>query len=78
MGVQSRHSQYSQGEFGDTDCTATFSSALMPWADSHGISYTAWASNTGDCADDPSLITDYDGTPTAFGAGVKAHLLTFP
>jgi endoglucanase len=66
------------GEFGDTDCTARFSPRLMTWADAHGISYVAWGWVVSDCADEPSLITNYAGTPTKYGAGVRAHLLTRP
>jgi hypothetical protein len=66
------------GELGDTDCTSNFSPALMTWADAHGISYTPWAWNTGSCANDPSLISNFNGTATAYGAGVKSHLLTLP
>jgi hypothetical protein len=66
------------GEMGDTDCTSHFSPPLMAWADQHGVGYTPWAWNTANCADDPSLITDYSGTPTAYGMGVKDHLLSFP
>ena len=63
------------GEFGDTDCTSNFSTPLMTWADAHGISYLAWGWITSNCASEPALITDYNGTPTPFGAGVRAHLL---
>jgi hypothetical protein len=66
------------GEFGDTDCTSDFSPPLMDWADTHGVSYTAWAWVVADCADNPALLDDYDGTPTAFGAGVRDHLLDAP
>jgi aryl-phospho-beta-D-glucosidase BglC (GH1 family) len=66
------------GELGDTDCTSNFSPPLMTWADAHGVGYTPWAWNTGNCAGDPSLISDYSGTPNAYGAGVRAHLLLFP
>jgi aryl-phospho-beta-D-glucosidase BglC (GH1 family) len=66
------------GEFGDTDCTAHFSPPLMDWADAHGVSYTAWAWVVADCAGNPALISDYNGTPTAFGAGVRNHLLAAP
>jgi endoglucanase len=63
------------GELGDTDCTSNFSPPLMTWADSHGVSYTPWAWNVADCASEPSLITAYTGTPTAYGVGVQSHLL---
>jgi hypothetical protein len=66
------------GEFGDTDCTSRFSPSLMTWADAHGIGYTAWAWNTGNCSAEPSLITNYSGTPTPYGVGVMQHLLRFP
>lgn len=66
------------GEFGDTDCTSNFSPPLMAWADQHGVSYTAWAWNTSSCAGGPSLITNYNGTPTAYGAGVMDHLQALP
>jgi hypothetical protein len=66
------------GELGDTNCTSNFSPPLMTWADAHGVSYTPWAWNVSNCAGDPSLITDYNGTPTAYGVGVRNHLLLFP
>ncbi|CNG75717.1 Uncharacterised protein [Mycobacterium tuberculosis] len=31
--------------------------------------------NKWDCSSGPSLISSYDGTPTAYGAGLRAHLL---
>ncbi len=68
------------GEFGDTDCDSGYSETLMRWADSHGVSYLAWAwdaTSLGhwNCSRGPALIRRYDGTPTAYGAGVRAHLL---
>jgi hypothetical protein len=65
------------GELGDTDCTSSFSPPLMTWADTMQISYTAWAWNVASCSD-PSLITSYDGTPTAYGVGVRDHLRARP
>jgi endoglucanase len=66
------------GELGDTDCTNNFSPALMTWADAHGISYTPWTWNDWSCGGGPSLVTDYAGTPSTYGLGVKAHLLALP
>lgn len=66
------------GELGENDCTASFINTYMPWADAHHLSYLAWTWNTWDCKSGPALISNYDGTPTAFGAGFKAHLLSLP
>jgi hypothetical protein len=63
------------GEIGDTDCTHRFIDRLMPWADSHGISYLGWAWVASDCADEPSLIADDSGRPSAYGVGLREHLL---
>jgi hypothetical protein len=62
------------GEFGENDCGSGFSTTVMNWFDQHNLSYLAWTWNTWDCSSGPSLISSYDGTPTAYGAGVKAHL----
>ena len=63
-----------EGEIGDTGCTDDFVDRLMTWSDRHGISYTAWAWNVGSCGGEPSLITNYKGTPTPYGVGVRDHL----
>jgi len=62
------------GEMGENDCQSTYISGLMSWADQNKISYLGWTWNTWDCSQGPALITDYTGTPTNFGAGLKAHL----
>ena len=68
------------GELGESGCTDTYIDQYMPWADAHGISYLGWTWNsTGppsnwSCSQGPALITNYDGTPTAFGSGLKEHL----
>jgi endoglucanase len=66
------------GEIGDTDCTHQLVDRLMAWADAQGISYLAWSWIVGDCAGEPSLITDYNGTPSQYGVGVRDHLLSLP
>lgn len=64
------------GEIGENDCASGFINTLMSWLDSEHIGYMAWTwTNTGDCGGTPSLISDYTGTPTNFGAGYKTHLL---
>jgi endoglucanase len=63
------------GELGENDCAHGYIDGYMSWADSAGVSYLGWAWNADfNCNSGPSLITDYTGTPTAFGAGLQAHL----
>lgn len=62
------------GEIGEFDCTSNFLNTVMPWLDSHKISYLAWAWDTYDCGAFPSLVSDYKGTPTGYGLGFKNHL----
>jgi hypothetical protein len=64
------------GEIGENDCASAYITSLMSWLDSHRASYLAWAWDTYDCGGFPSLITSYSGTPTAYGAGYRMHLLT--
>jgi hypothetical protein len=66
-------------EFGEVDCGDAYIKPEMRTLDRHGIGYLAWAwdaTSTGwNCASGPALITNYGGTPTAYGAGYRAHLL---
>ncbi len=62
------------GEIGEDDCGSGFIAAYMEWADLHRISYLGWTWNTWDCRTGPALIAAYDGTPTAFGIGLRTHL----
>ncbi len=62
------------GEIGENDCADTYLSSLLPWLDSQHLSYLAWTWNTWDCGQGPALITGYDGSPTAYGAGYESHL----
>ncbi|TDC42459.1 cellulase family glycosylhydrolase [Micromonospora sp. KC213] len=61
-------------EIGQNDCGHAFIDTLMTWADAHGVGYLGWTWNTWDCSKGPALITDYTGTPTSFGAGLKSRL----
>ena len=61
------------GEIGENDCAHGFVDPLMAWLDAHGISYLAWTWNTWNCGGGPALISNFDGTPTNFGQGIKAH-----
>lgn len=62
------------GEIGETDCTHKYIDQLMAWMDGKGISYLGWTWNTWDCRKGPALITNYNGTPTAYGVGLRDHL----
>ncbi|MFG2039515.1 cellulose binding domain-containing protein [Dactylosporangium sp. NPDC048998] len=63
-------------EIGENDCAHGFVDTLMNWADGRGVGYLGWTWNTWNCSTGPSLISDYNGTPTAFGQGVKDRLAT--
>lgn len=66
------------GEVGEKNCASNHLGVILPWADAHGVSYSAWAWWVGKCSS-PSLINNYQGTPTPFGIGYREHLLaTFP
>jgi hypothetical protein len=63
------------GEIGENDCADGYVNPLMSWLDSASTSYLAWAWNADfNCSSGPGLISDYTGTPTGYGAGVKTHL----
>jgi hypothetical protein len=68
------------GELGENGCTDTYINQYLPWADAHGISYLGWTwDSTGppsrwSCSGGPALIKSYNGTPTAYGVGLKDHL----
>jgi endoglucanase len=61
-------------ELGQGGCSRSFVERFTKWADSAGVSYLGWSWNPSDCAA-PSLIKSWDGQPTAYGAGLRAHLL---
>jgi endoglucanase len=62
-------------EFGETDCADGFINPLMHWLDVRGTGYLAWAwESSWECTTGPSLITNWSGDPTGYGAGYRAHL----
>eukprot|EP01103_Thecamoeba_quadrilineata_P005661 TRINITY_DN15430_c0_g1_i1.p1 TRINITY_DN15430_c0_g1~~TRINITY_DN15430_c0_g1_i1.p1 ORF type:complete len:229 (-),score=44.67 TRINITY_DN15430_c0_g1_i1:41-667(-) len=65
-------------EIGENDCADDYIDPLMSWMDSQQQSYLGWTWNTWDCSSGPALISDYDGTPTAFGVGLQQHLQAMP
>jgi hypothetical protein len=60
-------------EFGDTTCGATYTQSVIDYARQNNLSWTAWAWYVGGC-DFPSLISDWQGTPTTAGAVVRSAL----
>jgi len=66
------------GEIGENDCAHGYIDGLMAFMDSNHVSYLGWAWNADfQCNNGPSLITAYDGTPTAFGIGLKNNIAKF-
>jgi hypothetical protein len=63
-------------EFGSHDCSTSYTSQLIQYADAHGASWTGWAWYVNGCGF-PSLITDWSGTPSAPGQVVKDALATY-
>eukprot|EP01113_Clastostelium_recurvatum_P046824 TRINITY_DN8263_c0_g1_i2.p1 TRINITY_DN8263_c0_g1~~TRINITY_DN8263_c0_g1_i2.p1 ORF type:complete len:803 (+),score=129.59 TRINITY_DN8263_c0_g1_i2:201-2609(+) len=63
------------GEFGQYDCGTEFIRQAMTWADQYGIGYIGYTWNTWACTA-PAAITDYNGTPTVYGKGLKDHFLS--
>jgi endoglucanase len=61
------------GEIGENDCARGYLDQLLPWLDQHGASYLGWGWDTYGCSF-PGLISNYNGTPTTFGAGLRDHL----
>ncbi|MET7594281.1 cellulose binding domain-containing protein [Streptomyces sp. NPDC004082] len=62
------------GEIGENTCAHSFVDRVMAWFDARNLSYLGWTWNTWDCSSGPSLISDYDGTPTSYGTGLRDHL----
>jgi hypothetical protein len=61
-------------EFGDRkNCDGKYTAQLIPYADSHNASWTAWGWYTGGCSF-PGLIDDWTGTPSVSGMVVKPAL----
>jgi endoglucanase len=64
-------------EFGDTKvCDGSYDSAIIAFADAHHISWSGFAWYVAGCAF-PTLIADWNATPTAAGKVVKTALLGY-
>ena len=68
------------GEIGENDCAGTYINPLTAWLESQNTSFLAWTWDNwaGGCSSGPTLITDYTGTPTNYGAAYKAILQALP
>jgi len=64
------------GEIGENDCAGSYLDSLTSWLETESTGFLAWTWDdwTGGCSSGPVLITDYSGTPTAYGAAYKAIL----
>lgn len=62
------------GEIGENTCGHAFIDQVMKWFDDRGLSYLGWTWNTWNCSSGPALISNYDGTPTSYGIGLRDHL----
>ena len=61
-------------EIGEVDCSHSFINRFMNWADSAGVSYLGWGWDTSGCGA-PALISSWAGQPTAYGQGLRTHLI---
>ncbi len=65
------------GEIGEGDCGGSYIGPLTSWLESQHTGFLAWTWDAwGGCSN--ILITDYNGTPTGFGAAYKAILASVP
>jgi Cellulase (glycosyl hydrolase family 5)/Ricin-type beta-trefoil lectin domain len=65
-------------EIGGLNCSGTFVTQYMNWADKNNISYLAWGWNPLGCTTDSSgyrygLLSDWSGTPNAYGQTFYDH-----
>ena len=76
-GLNSKYPIY-LGEFGESICSGGsngFTQKTINWAEGQNIGWTAWGWDEGETCSGPSLVTsDSAGTPSVYGAIVKANL----
>jgi hypothetical protein len=65
------------GEIGENDCGGSYMNSLTTWLNTQNTGYLAWTWDTwGSCPG--VLITNYNGTPTTYGAAYQAILKALP
>lgn len=64
------------GELGAEDCSSAFVSPMMDWMETNKISVLGWTWHPYDCSGTPSLLSDWNGTPSGLGAAFKTHYTT--
>jgi len=60
-------------EFGDSNCNPSYYQNFVDYAKAKNISWTSWAWYVSGC-EFPSIINDWNGTPSASGVVIKAAL----
>jgi endoglucanase len=68
------------GEIGEGDCAGTYIDSLTSWLESENTGFLAWTWDdwANGCSTGPTLITDYLGDSTAYGAAYEAILQALP
>jgi endoglucanase len=68
------------GEIGEGDCAGSYIDSLTSWLESEKTSFLAWTWDdwANGCSTGPTLITDYAGDPTPYGAAYEAILQALP
>ena len=65
-------------EIGEFDCGHTYIDQVMSFLDTNNSGYIAWAWGPYSCGSEPGLLTNWNGSPTAYGSGFRDHLLARP
>ena len=62
-------------ELGEYDCAHSFVDTIMAWADAQNpkLGYMGWTWRANDCGVGTGMVTDMNGTPSAYGIGFKNH-----
>ncbi len=65
-------------EFGEYDCSTGYVSQLIPYAESHKMSFFAWSWNVGSCQGSSALFSGWNGAPnSAYSAYIRLAMLQY-